>query len=62
MGTFANNFLDSPATTSSLTYNVQMAIRGTGSGTWFLNQSSGDSDSTETARAASTITLMEIAA
>ena len=60
-GTFSQNFLDSPATTSSTTYSVQLAVRGAGSGTWYCNRSSDDYDGTEGSRSASTITLMEIA-
>jgi hypothetical protein len=54
------SFLDSPATTSSTTYSVQFALRGTGSGTWYVNRSMDDYDSIETDRCVSTITLMEI--
>ena len=60
-GTHNQNFLDSPSTTSSTTYSVQMAVRGTGSGAWYCNRSSDDYDGTEGSRSASTITLMEIA-
>lgn len=56
-------FLDSPGTTSSTTYNVQIAIRGTSSGgTWYVNRSADDGNNVEEPRTASTITLMEIAA
>ena len=56
------NFLDSPATTSATTYAVQLACRGTGGNTWYVNRSQADSDEIETARPVSTITVMEIAA
>ena len=54
------NYLDSPATTSSVTYQVQM---GTNTGTFYVNRASDDTDSSliNRARTASTITLMEIA-
>jgi hypothetical protein len=52
-------FLDSPATTSSTTYKVQMYVP---SSTGYVNRTFGDVDATYTIRTASTITLMEIAA
>jgi len=52
------NYLDSPATTSSVTYQVQMRVS---SGTGGLNRSSADLDATTLGRTASSITLMEIA-
>jgi hypothetical protein len=61
-GTFSQNFLDSPATTSSTTYSVQLACRGVGSNTWYCNRSNDDYDTSEGSRSASTITVMEIAA
>ena len=61
-GTFSQNFLDSPATTSSTTYSVQLACRGVGGNTWYCNRSLDDYDSSEGSRSASTITVMEIAA
>lgn len=52
-------YLDSPATTSSITYAVQAAdIAG---GTLQINRSSTDTNGTNFARYASTITAMEIA-
>lgn len=56
----AYTFLDSPATTSATTYKLQIYING--GNTIFLNRSATDSDSTTYNRAASTITVMEIAA
>jgi hypothetical protein len=53
------NFLDSPATTSSLTYKIQMLSAVSGQ-TVYLNRSVLDTDSAGFARAASTITLMEV--
>jgi hypothetical protein len=60
MTTMAISFLDSPATTSATTYKVQMQNTGGGNST-FLNRSSNDADGA-TARTASSITVMEIAA
>lgn len=57
-GQWAPNFLDSPATTSSVTYSIQVA---TSAGSIGINRSQSDADSLGEARTASTITLMEIA-
>ena len=60
MGVTTTDYLDSPNTTSSITYGVQLTgISGTQ--TVYVNRSAGDSDSTSVARAVSTITLMEVA-
>jgi len=53
----AINFLDSPATTSSTTYKIQMQVN---SGTGYLNSASDDQDAAYRARTSSTITVMEI--
>lgn len=53
-------YLDSPATTSAITYAVQVRIGATG--TVYVNQSQVDSDNAQYARLASTITVMEISA
>ena len=54
------NFLDTPSSTSSLSYSVK--IGGNGSSTIYVNRSSRDTNSTTgDGRHASTITLMEIA-
>jgi hypothetical protein len=53
-------YLDSPATTSAITYKMQ-AINLT-AGTFYVNRSSTDSNSSEYVRTASTITVMEILA
>jgi hypothetical protein len=60
----AGSYLDSPSTTSSTTYNAQLASRGTtaSSGPWYLNRGSDDSDVSERQRGASSVILMEIAA
>jgi hypothetical protein len=54
-----NNFLDSPNTTSSTTYKLQIGANG--GCALLVNKSSGDGDSTSSFRATSTITVMEIA-
>ena len=52
-------FLDSPSTTSSTTYKIQ--ITTTGSGTICVNRSFNDTDGSGQYRTASSITVMEIA-
>jgi hypothetical protein len=54
-------FLDSPATTSSLTYGVQLHNHDTTTQTYYLNRSSGDTNDRLGGRPISTITLMEVA-
>jgi len=54
----AGSYLDSPATTSAITY--QIAVRAA-SGSVQVNLTKDDTDATAFCRAASTITLMEIA-
>jgi len=55
-------FLDSPSTTSQVTYKIQMSSEGSGNtGTVFLNKSQADSDNDQQGRYASSITVMEIA-
>jgi hypothetical protein len=53
------NFLDSPATTSSVTYKLQGLIQSGVS--LLINRTGDDGDSADIVRAASTITVMEIA-
>ena len=56
------SYLDSPSTTSSVTYKVQGAVWG-GSETVYLNRNGIDANNSEfDGRSASTITLMEVAA
>jgi hypothetical protein len=55
-------YLDSPATTSPVTYEVQIRRGGVTSGTVFINRSSDDADNTNRSRTASSITLIEVAA
>ena len=57
------NYLDSPATTSAVTYGVRLHNSDNGSATLFLNRSDDDYNSvTTTTRTVSTITLMEVSA
>jgi hypothetical protein len=58
--TISGSFLDSPATTSSTTYKVQIY----GNGSTYVNRTQNDTNGTQiyNARSASTITVMEIAA
>jgi hypothetical protein len=60
-GGYCFTFLDSPATTSSTTYKLQMIVQG---GTGYINRSTSDADVSATygTRPASTITVMEVAA
>jgi len=57
----SGNFLDSPATTSSITYKIQLSMTA-GSGGAYINQTQQDSNESTQLRMASTITVMEIAA
>jgi hypothetical protein len=56
----AVSFLDSPATTSAITYKVQLSANSAGQ-TVALNRSASDGDFNFIGRYASSITLMEIA-
>ena len=60
IGSESVNFLDSPATTSSTTYKIQLRAGAPGQ-TVYVNRSTGDGDSTTVTRSASAITLMEVA-
>ena len=55
----SGQFLDSPATTSAVTYGLQ--LYGQATATFFVNRTGGDSDSAGFTRPASTITVMEVA-
>lgn len=59
MAPAVHTFLDSPATTSAVTYKVQMRVTGS---TFFVNRTGADADATFESRVVSTITVMEIAA
>jgi hypothetical protein len=56
--TQGTNFLDSPSSTSSVTYKVQVRSNGTA----YVNRTTADGDDVNILRTASTITVMEIAA
>ncbi len=60
-GTQTVNFLDSPATTSSLTYGVYIVNYHSGTQSYAFNYDQGNSDNPAHGRTASTITVMEIA-
>jgi len=53
-------FLDSPSTTSAITYKVQ--VMGNNGRDTYVNRTQGDSDDDDTPRTASSITVMEVAA
>ena len=53
-------YLDSPATTSAITYAVQVRVGGVSPATVYLNRSSDDSNSSNRARGASSITAIEV--
>lgn len=55
------SFLDSPATTSSVTYSIDVGNLSTSTSTLFVNRSATDSDTAFFVRTASVITAMEIA-
>ena len=54
----SQNFLDSPSTTSSVTYKIQ--ARTQGAGTLYINRSNTDVNSSNSGRFTSTITVMEV--
>ena len=56
-----NNYMDEPATTSTITYTLQFTYDGTtGSGTYYVNRNVSDSDSSGVPRYVSWMTLMEV--
>ena len=55
------NFFDAPATTSLVTYKVQVRDNNSSASSVFINRSQTDTDASTYNRYASTITLMEIA-
>jgi hypothetical protein len=54
------HFLDSPSTTSSITYKLQGSVLS-GSATFYIGRTQYDSDNKNASRIPSTITVMEIA-
>ena len=59
--TVASCYVDSPSSTSSVTYKWQV-VCAAGAGTAFINRTDADGDETGQMRTASTITVMEIGA
>ena len=55
----SSNFLDSPSSTSSLTYKLQLVTEG---GTHYINRSAADNTSSTYFSGASNLTLMEVGA
>ena len=56
-----SNYLDSPSTTSAVTYTLQVTYElASASGTYYLNRNVSDSDASGTPRFVSWITLMEV--
>ena len=55
------HWIDSPSSTSAVTYKIEFAARGVGTLTAYINKTSSDTDNTEHQRTASSLTLMEIA-
>jgi hypothetical protein len=58
----STNFLDSPSSTSALTYGVKIAHTSGNSRPIYINRTHDDSNSAQAGRGASTITVMEILA
>ena len=56
-----NNYMDAPATTSDVTYTMQVSYYyGHGAGTYYLNRNVSDSDANANGRFLSWMTLMEV--
>lgn len=53
--------MDSPSTTSACSYQVQVTLGASYSGTIYVNRTNNDNDADYSSRTKSTITLMEIA-
>ncbi len=59
----SNSFLDSPATTSAVTYKITASNNAAGSSSTFINRSSRDANSANNdGRSTSSLTVLEIAA
>ena len=61
IGNISQFYLDSPATTSAITYKLQATLGLDYSGNFYLNRPKSDTDNSFSGRTASTITVMEIA-
>ena len=57
----SGSFLDSPSTTSAITYKIQMRSQNNGRN-FYLNRHQADSDGSGSPRTASSITVQEVAA
>lgn len=60
MNAITINYVDSPSSTSALTYEIELASHSTGA--VYLNRSGTDTDGATISRAASTLILMEVGA
>ena len=61
LNSLSMTFLDSPSTTSSTTYKVQIITEGSGNtGNVYINRSGEDSSNVQHGRPVSTITVMEV--
>ena len=54
------HWVDSPNTTSAVTYKVQFGARGANSNTAYINRAGADTDNTEYQRTASSLSVMEV--
>ncbi len=61
LGNGSIHFLDSPNTTSAITYNIKLAHNSGGAQTWHMNRTDADGNTADRPRAMSGITVMEIA-
>ena len=60
IGPLSSSFIDSPNTTSAITYKLAATLGATYSGTFYLNRPYDDGNFDYVGRTASTITVMEI--
>tara|TARA_R100000773_G_C4167089_1_gene82393 strand:- start:63 stop:596 length:534 start_codon:yes stop_codon:yes gene_type:complete len=60
--TVGNQFLDSPSTTSAVTYQIALNNNSGASRTLYVNRTEDDTDAVGTVRGISTITVMEVLA
>jgi hypothetical protein len=56
----SSHFLDTPNTTSAITYKIQVTHEAAGTATVYVNRGELDDDTTQTYRGISVITLMEV--
>ena len=62
MSMMSTNFLDSPSSTSELTYGVKIGHTSSSTKSMYVNKSHDDPDDASYGRNASTITVMEVLA